>query len=95
MFDKFKQMGELKKMRDQAVRIQKELKKEKVEVLEDGVKVLMTGNQELEELVIDGMENKRVVKAINKAIKKSQKMAAKKLQDMSGGLGGLLGKMGG
>jgi len=90
MFDKFKQLAELNKMRAQAVKIQKELKKEEIELNEDGVKVIISGDQKLKFLEIDGMVNKRVVEVINKAIKKSQQVAAKKLQDMSGGLTGML-----
>ena len=43
MLDKFKQLGELNKMRAQAVKIQKELKKEKIEVVENGIKVVVSG----------------------------------------------------
>jgi len=90
MFDKFKQLAELNKMRAQAAKIQKELKKEEIELNEDGVKVIISGDQKLKSLEIDGMINKRAVEVINKAIKKSQQAAAKKLQEMSGGLTGML-----
>jgi len=36
------------------------------------------------------MSNARVLELINKAIKKSQEMAARKLAEMSGGLTGML-----
>jgi DNA-binding protein YbaB len=90
MFDKFKQLAELNKMRAQAVKIQKELKKEEIELDEGGVKVVVSGDQKIKTLTIDGMVNNRAVEVINKAIKKSQEMAAKKLQEMSGGLTGML-----
>ena len=90
MLDKIKQLGELNKMRAQAVRIQKQLKKEEVEMEEKGVKVVVTGDQKVKELEIDGMVNKQVVDVINKALKKSQKVAAQKLQEMSGGLMGMM-----
>lgn len=95
MFDKFKQLGELNKMRAQAVKIQKELKKEEIEVMENGVRVVVTGDQKIKILEIDGMADNRVPEVINKAIKKSQQVAAKKLQEMSGGLTGMMkGMMG-
>ena len=95
MFDKFKQLGELNKMRAQAVKIQKELKKEEIEVMENGVKVVVTGDQKIKILEIDGMADNRVPHVVNKAIKKSQQVAAKKLQEMSGGLTGMMkGMMG-
>jgi hypothetical protein len=95
MFDKIKQLGKLKQMRDEAMRIQKELAQEKLEMEEDGIKVVITGDQKLQIIEIDGVPNGRVVEVVNKAIKKSQETAAKKLQSMSGGLGGLLGGLGG
>lgn len=94
MFDKLKQLAELKKMRDSAVRIQKQLKEERVEMNENGVKVVVTGDQRIETLEIDGTLNNRVVEVINKALKKSQEIAAKKMQEMSGGLTGLLKGLG-
>jgi len=90
LFDKFKQLGQLKKMRDQALKIQKQLAQEKVEVSENGVRVVVAGDQKIKILEIDGSDNSRAVEVLNKAIKKSQQLAAKKLQSMSGGLTGLL-----
>ena len=95
MFDKVKQLGQLKKMRDQAVRIQKQLKEEKIELIENGVRIIITGDQKIKLLEIDGIEDNRIADVINKAVKKSQKAAAKKLQEMSGGLSGMMkGMMG-
>lgn len=90
-FDKFKQLGQLKKMRDQAVQMQKQLQQEMIEVEEDGIRVVMTGDQKVETVTIDGEYQERLVKVLNKTIKKSQKVAAQKLQEMSGGLKGLMG----
>lgn len=95
MFDKLKQLKELKKMRDQAVAIQKQLAQEVIEVNENGVRVIISGDQRLQSLDVDGMANQRVVEVVNKAIKKSQEMAARKLQEMSGGLTGMLKNFGG
>ena len=91
MFDKFKQLGELKKMRDQAMQIQKALSQERVEVEEGGIRIVMTGDQKIERIEIDGQEQGRLQEVLNKAIKRSQEVAARKLQEMGGGLGGLLG----
>ena len=97
MFDKVKQLGQLKKMRDQAMAIQKQLSAEELVIEEDGVKIVISGDQKLKSLEIDGMTNDRVLDLINKAIKKSQELAAKKLAEMSAGLTGMLkgGLMGG
>ncbi len=89
-FDKVKQLGQLKKMRDQAMKIQKQLASEEIEINEDNIKIVISGDQKLKALEIDGMSNARVLELINKAIKKSQEMAARKLAEMSGGLTGML-----
>ena len=91
VFDKFKQLGQLKQIRDQAMAMQKQLDDEVIEVEEAGVRVVITGSQKIQTITIDGQYQERVVKVLNDAIKKSQQVAAKKLQEMSGGLKGLLG----
>lgn len=96
VFDQLRQRGsqmmELKKMRDQAMAIQRQLAAEEVVVEENGIKIVMTGDQKIKTLEIDGESQGRLIDVLNKAIKKSQEVAAKKLQEMSGGLSGLLGK---
>lgn len=96
MFDGVKQglgqLGDLKKMRDQAMAIQKQLAAEEVVVDEQGVKVVMSGDQKIKQLEVQGISNQILVEVLNKAIKKSQEVAAQKLQQMSGGLSGLLGR---
>jgi nucleoid-associated protein EbfC len=87
----FGQLGELKKMRDQAMQIQKQLQAEEITVEKKGVIVVMTGDQKLKKLESNGKNDSDITDAINEAIKKSQEVAAKKLQQMTGGLGGLLG----
>lgn len=91
MNNPFKNLGDLKKMRDQAMAIQKQLAQEKIEINEDGVRIVITGDQKIEEFEIQGIKNEMVKDKLNKAIKKSQETAAKRLQEMSGGLQGLLG----
>jgi nucleoid-associated protein EbfC len=95
VFDKFAQMGQkmnqLKQIRDQAVAMQKQLQAEMIELEEEGIRVVMTGDQKVETITIDGQYQERLVNVLNRAIKKSQQVAAKKLQEMSGGLKGLLG----
>ena len=90
MFDKVKQLANLKKMRDQAMAIQKQLAQEEIVIEEDNIKIVITGDQKLKLLEIDGLTNERVLELINKAIKKSQEVAARKLAEISGGLSGLL-----
>lgn len=91
IFDKLQQLKKLKQLRDQAMQMQKMLKEERITIDERGVRVVMTGDQEIQELRVNGEDKKDVREVINKALKESQKVAAKKLQEMGGGLTGLLG----
>ena len=91
MNNPFSQLGELKKMRDQAMQIQKELQKEEVNVEKNGVEIVITGDQRIQEIKTNGKGDSDIKEAVNEAIKKSQEVAARKLASMQGGLSGLLG----
>lgn len=91
MINPFQKLGDLKKMRDQASQIQKELSTEKVTIDKNGIHIVISGDQKLLEFSIDDREERRIIETLNEAIKKSQELAARKLQSM-GGLDGLLGK---
>ena len=91
MNNPFSQLGELKKMRDQAMKIQKELQAEEVVVENHGIKILITGDQKIKEIETNGKSDNDIKDAVNEAIKKSQEIAARKLATMQGGLSGLLG----
>lgn len=94
MFDKFKQLGELNKMRQQASALQKELEKIIETIEKNGWSVSVTGDQKLRYIKKDGEDMKFLVDLINEAMKKVQKEAAKKMMEMGGGLSGLLGGLG-
>lgn len=81
MFDKAKMMA-------QAFKLKKAIEAEVVEIEENGIKVTVSGDQRVKFLSVNGMENKVLVEAINKAMKKSQENAAKRMKEM-GGLEGL------
>lgn len=86
-------MGELKKLRDQAMQVQKALQQEQITVEKNGVVIVMTGDQKVVSIATNGRSDNDVKDAINESIKKSQEVAAKKLSQMGGGLGGLMGGM--
>jgi len=91
MNNPFSQLGELKKMRDQAMQIQRELQAEEVSVDKNGVQIVITGDQKIKEIKVNGRSDNDVKEAVNEAVKKSQEVAARKLASMQGGLSGLLG----
>lgn len=91
MMNPFKQLGDLKKMRDQAMAIQRELQSEEVTVEQNGVQIIISGDQKIKELKSNGRSDNDIKEAVNEAVKKSQEVAARKLQQMGGGLQGLLG----
>lgn len=93
MFDKLQQLKELKKMRDEAMQIQRTLDAEVVEVEKHGVKVRVTLAQRFVSIEASGKGDNDIVEAVNEAVKESQKQAARKMQGMVGmeGLKGMLG----
>ncbi|MCX6704816.1 MAG: YbaB/EbfC family nucleoid-associated protein [Candidatus Woesebacteria bacterium] len=94
MFDKFKQLGELAKMRKKAMELQKELEKIIKTVEKNGYSVSVTGDQKIRYIKKDGEDLKELTDLINDAMKDVQKESAKKMMEMGGGLGGLLGGLG-
>ncbi len=87
MFDKMKQMYELKKQADQ---MKKDLEAEIIEVEHGDVKVKINGAQKILNLDFPAdIDPDKLRDAINKASDEAQKVAAKKMQGMMGGMGGL------
>lgn len=88
LMDNLKQMGDLKKMRDQAMEIQKKLADIKITVEHKGVIVVMTADQKVVSISGDNNLN-NVAEAVNEALKQSQKVAAQEMQGMMGGMPGM------
>ncbi|MFA6378215.1 MAG: YbaB/EbfC family nucleoid-associated protein [Candidatus Omnitrophota bacterium] len=96
----FDQMKKLMEMKQQAEKIKRQLEASLIEVTEgEGVKIVIDGAQKFHSLEID--ENllvpekkqhlqKELVKSLNKAIGKSQSVAADQMKKVMG-LGGLPG----
>lgn len=82
--DTLKQMGDLKKMRDQAVEVQKKLSGIKITVEHRGVTVVMTADQKV--VSIEGESDMgKITEAVNEALKQSQKVAADEMKSLMGG----------
>ena len=94
MFDKFKQGAGTIKTLNKLRQIQNQLSKERVTIEENGVRVTLSGDLKVKELIIDGQEQKEASEVLNKAYEKTQKVVAQKMQEMGGGLQGLLGNLG-
>ena len=84
-------LGDMNKLRQQAMTMQKNLAAQTITVEENGVKVVITGDQKIISIEIQGLSNEVLNDVINKAIRKSQELAAKELMNVSGGMGGLMG----
>jgi DNA-binding protein YbaB len=82
-FNPLKGLGDLNKLRQQAMQMQQQLAQEEVVVEEGDVRVVISGDQRIMEFSVQGITSDVAVSALNKAIKKSQEMAAKKLQQMA------------
>lgn len=91
MFNPLKGLGEKKEMIQQALAMQKALAAEEVTVEENGITIIMSGDQTIKEVSVDGQRDERMKNVMQKAIRKSQEIAARKLQSM-GGMGGMFGQ---
>ena len=88
MFDKAKDMYKLQK---QARKIKKELKNTHIEAEHEGVTVTVNGEQEVIKIEIsdEAITNKKkveesLIKATNKAIKRSQQIGAELMKEVMG-----------
>ncbi len=81
MFDKAKLLAK-------AFKIKRMIESETTELEEGGIKIVVSGDQRVKQLSINGVENRMLMEVINKAMKKSQENAARKMKE-SGGLEGL------
>lgn len=91
MANPFKALGDLNKLRQQAKQMQDELANELITIEEGDIVVVISGDQKIKQFSVQGITSQEAIDALNKAIKKSQELAAKKLSAMTGGLGGMLG----
>ena len=84
--DNIKQLGDLKKMRDQAMEVQKKLSAIRITIEHKGVVVVMTADQKVQS-ISGNMEPNSVTEAVNEALKQSQKVAADEMKGLMGGMG--------
>jgi len=82
MFDKLKQIKQLKELRDS-------LSQEREEVEKEGIKVIINGKMEIEDIQINSdlskEEQEKILKeCINEAVKKIQTVLASKMSQMQG-----------
>ena len=84
--DNLKQLGDLKKMRNHAMEVQKKLAEIKITIEHRGVTVVMTGDQKVQSIFGD-MDPGKVTEAVNEALKQSQKVAAEEMRSLMGGMG--------
>jgi DNA-binding protein YbaB len=92
MFNRLKQFSELAKLRGELKAIQKELKKEEVVLEERGFLVVVAGDRTVKRIKIEGKEQPVLVELLNKALKKAQKIEAKKAMERGDHLLNMLGQ---
>jgi len=88
MANPFGALGDLQKLQQQAQLMQKALQQKQVTVEENGVRVVVRGDQQVLEVEIDGIIENRIAEAINKAVKQTQELAARELIQISQQQGG-------
>ena len=70
-------------MRKQAAQIQQALEAQEFDIHEGNVHIVITGNQNVKLVEIDGIPSEQIKRAINNAVKQSQQAAAGKLAEIS------------
>lgn len=91
------QMGDMYKLQKQAKKIKKELAKTHIFSESNGVKVTVSGEQEIVSVEIENEEilsnkkklEKAILEASNKAFKKAQQIAADRMKEVMGGFPGM------
>jgi len=78
----FEQMKQLNDLRKQGQKLKSEMEQIVVEVSEGDVRIKIRGDQEIEEVIVNGESREDLKKAFNKAVKESQKEVSKKLSGM-------------
>lgn len=91
MANPLKALGDINQLRKQAKQMQTELAAEEITIERDDIVVVISGDQKIKHFSVQGITSEDAVSVLNEAIKKSQELAAKKLQAMTGGLGGMMG----
>lgn len=91
MANPFKALGDINNLRKQAKQMQQELAAEEIVVERGDIRVVISGDQKIRQFSVQGITSQDAIEVLNDAIKKSQELAARKLQAMTGGLGGLMG----
>ncbi|MBU1104923.1 YbaB/EbfC family nucleoid-associated protein [Candidatus Parcubacteria bacterium] len=83
-FGNVKKLYEMKKKADE---MKKQMEAIVVEVEEKGIKVVMQGDNHVQEVWVDGELDVRLKEAFNKAVKEAQKKVAHKMQGQMGDFG--------
>ena len=83
MQNPFDILNNLKKFQQQSQKLQQSLQQEEVLVEKNGVVVRMRGDQQILEIIVDGVSEPRITEAINEAVKKTQELAARKFLQIS------------
>jgi len=82
MINPFKALGDIRSFQQKAQQMQKALAAESVVVEKNGVRIVMTGDQKVTEIEVDGVMENRIAEAFAEAVKKTQEIAAQKLMQM-------------
>lgn len=91
----FGQMGDMYKLQKEAKRIKKELEKTHIFSEDNNIKVIVNGSQEIVKIeFLEGAKlegnaklGDQILAVTNKAMKKSQQLAAEKMKPLMGSMG--------
>ena len=77
MANPLKALGDLNNLRKQAQQMQQQLQAEEIRIEEGDILVVISGDQKIKQFSVQGVSSPEAIDILNKAIKKSQELAAK------------------
>lgn len=80
-------LGDLNRMRQQAMKMQQALQGKQIAIEKGDVRVVISGDQRILEFSVQGFSSQDAIDALNDAIKQSQKLAAEKLKEIAAEMG--------
>ncbi|OGH12394.1 MAG: hypothetical protein A2857_01515 [Candidatus Levybacteria bacterium RIFCSPHIGHO2_01_FULL_36_15] len=90
MFNPLKGIGDKGKLIAEALKVKRELQKIETTGQKGDVVVVVSGEMKLKSVKVSGEDRNDIKDAVNEALEKAQKQAAAKMQEVGGGLQGLL-----
>ncbi|GIW62563.1 MAG: hypothetical protein KatS3mg090_0389 [Patescibacteria group bacterium] len=83
MINPLKNAGFFQKLIQQSQQLDKQLENEEVSINENGVEIVMTANQKVKMVKVDGIEEPRLAEVFNKILQETKMVAAQRYMQLA------------